>query len=161
MEDITELPEEFRPPEWLTDVIPRKSPYVPQMGDNVMYFKQGHELYLQAVKKRNVYKVDTRKHQPWHSNPNLRVRPCIVFQFTVLLLYIRLVAVWLWKYFGLFIYPVPEQLNIFLQTVSYKPNIIRVYCLSKSKVLCRLTHIRKREQGIEGHNAILLCTFLY
>nr|XP_022292305.1 bromodomain and WD repeat-containing protein 3-like isoform X1 [Crassostrea virginica] len=72
MEDITELPEEFRPPEWLTDVIPRKSPYVPQMGDNVMYFKQGHELYLQAVKKRNVYKVDTRKHQPWHSNPNLR-----------------------------------------------------------------------------------------
>ena len=100
MEDITELPEEFRPPEWLTDVIPRKSPYVPQMGDNVMYFKQGHELYLQAVKKRNVYKVDTRKHQPWHSNPNLRVRPCIVFQFTALLLYIRLVAVWLWKYFG-------------------------------------------------------------
>ena len=83
MEDITELPEEFRPPEWLTDVIPRKSPYVPQMGDNVMYFKQGHELYLQAVKKRNVYKVDTRKHQPWHSNPNLRVRPCIVFQFTM------------------------------------------------------------------------------
>ena len=83
MEDITELPEEFRPPEWLTDVIPRKSPYVPQMGDNVMYFKQGHELYLQAVKKRNVYKVDTRKHQPWHSNPNLRVRLCIVFQYTL------------------------------------------------------------------------------
>lgn len=73
MEDITELPEEFRPPEWLTDVIPRKSPYVPQMGDDVMYFKQGHELYLLAVKKRNVYKLDIRKSQPWHVNPNLRV----------------------------------------------------------------------------------------
>lgn len=72
MEDITELPEEFRPPEWLTDVIPRKSPYVPQMGDDVMYFKQGHELYLLAVKKRNVYHVDLRKNQPWHVNPNLR-----------------------------------------------------------------------------------------
>lgn len=73
MEDITELPEEFRPPEWLTDVIPRKSPYVPQMGDDVMYFKQGHELYLLAAKKRNVYHVDLRKNQPWHVNPNLRV----------------------------------------------------------------------------------------
>ncbi|XP_062620168.1 bromodomain and WD repeat-containing protein 3-like isoform X2 [Saccostrea cucullata] len=72
MEDISELPEEFRPPEWLTDVIPRKSPYVPQMGDDVMYFKQGHELYLLAVKKRNVYKFDIRKNQPWHLNQNLR-----------------------------------------------------------------------------------------
>lgn len=26
---------EFRPSQWITDVIPRKSPFVPQMGDEV------------------------------------------------------------------------------------------------------------------------------
>lgn len=72
-EEIDELPEEFRPPEWLTDTIPRKAPYVPQMGDEVMYFRQGHELYVQAVKTRDVYPINPNKNQPWHKNPSLRV----------------------------------------------------------------------------------------
>ncbi|XP_062594128.1 PH-interacting protein-like [Saccostrea cucullata] len=69
---VKEREEEFRPSDWLTDVIPRKFQYVPQMGDDVMYFKQGHKLYLLAVKKHNVYKFDIRKNQPWHLNQNLR-----------------------------------------------------------------------------------------
>lgn len=68
-----ELPPEFHPPEWLTGTIPRKAPYVPQMGDEVMYFRQGHGLYLQAVKKHDVYSINPNKGQPWHKNPHLRV----------------------------------------------------------------------------------------
>lgn len=102
MEDITELPEEFRPPEWLTDVIPRKSPYVPQMGDDVMYFKQGHELYLLAAKKHNVYHVDLRKNQPWHANPNLRVSNVLTWikiRQSTLQVYITEYSIW--KLYGL------------------------------------------------------------
>lgn len=108
MEDITELPEEFRPPEWLTDVIPRKSPYVPQMGDDVMYFKQGHELYLLAAKKRNVYHVDLRKNQPWHANPNLRVSNVLTWikiRQSTLQVYITEYMKVVWSYVpGIFIF---------------------------------------------------------
>lgn len=72
MGGIQEVPEEFRPTEWLTDTKPRKTPYVPQMGDEVMYFRQGHDLYLQAVVKKNAYKIDLNKNQPWHKVPSLR-----------------------------------------------------------------------------------------
>jgi hypothetical protein len=30
-----EVSKEFRPSTWITDVVPRKSPFVPQMGDEV------------------------------------------------------------------------------------------------------------------------------
>ncbi|XP_033739931.1 PH-interacting protein-like [Pecten maximus] len=72
MGGVEELPEEFRPPEWLTDTKPRKTPYVPQMGDEVMYFRQGHALYLQAVKRHNAYNVNSNKNQPWNKYPHLR-----------------------------------------------------------------------------------------
>ena len=71
--NMLELPEEFRPSEWLTDTIPRKAPYVPQMGDEVIYFRQGHELYVRAVKNHKVYDIDPNKNQPWHKISNLRV----------------------------------------------------------------------------------------
>ncbi|KAK7108775.1 PH-interacting protein-like [Littorina saxatilis] len=70
--EITELKEEFRPPEWLTGTIPRKTPYVPQMGDEVMYFRQGHELYLQAVEKHKSYEISSNVCLPWQKNPHLR-----------------------------------------------------------------------------------------
>lgn len=35
------IPEIFRPSEWLAEVIPKKSPFYPQMGDEVIYFRQG------------------------------------------------------------------------------------------------------------------------
>lgn len=52
-----EIPEVYRPPEWLSEVIPRKAPYYPQMGDEVVYFRQGHKLYLEAVQQKNVYEL--------------------------------------------------------------------------------------------------------
>ncbi|CAH1798894.1 unnamed protein product [Owenia fusiformis] len=61
-----ELPEEFRPPEWLTGTIPRKAPYVPQMGDEVIYFFQGHQVYVNAVKNHKAYDINPNKGQPWH-----------------------------------------------------------------------------------------------
>lgn len=60
-----EIPEEYRPPEWLSEVIPRKAPYYPQMGDVVVYFRQGHQRYLDAVRSKNVYKLDA-KSEPWN-----------------------------------------------------------------------------------------------
>ncbi|CAL1275181.1 unnamed protein product [Larinioides sclopetarius] len=64
------LPERFRPPEWLTDVMPHKAPYVPQIGDEIVYFLQGHELYVQAVKRNRIYDIYMRS-QPWRKM-NLR-----------------------------------------------------------------------------------------
>ncbi|CAH0389929.1 unnamed protein product [Bemisia tabaci] len=60
-----EVPEIFRPPEWLSEVIPKKSPYYPQMGDELVFFKQGYLLYLEAVKVKNVYPVNDRMANPW------------------------------------------------------------------------------------------------
>lgn len=59
-----EIPEEYRPPEWLSEVIPRKAPYYPQMGDEVVYFRQGHHRYLEAVRSKNVYKLSNNC-EPW------------------------------------------------------------------------------------------------
>ncbi|XP_067903868.1 bromodomain and WD repeat-containing protein 3 isoform X1 [Heterodontus francisci] len=56
--------EEWIPPAWIRDTTPRRSPFVPQMGDEVVYFRQGHEAYVKAVKKAKVYSVNLQK-QPW------------------------------------------------------------------------------------------------
>ncbi|XP_013777626.1 PH-interacting protein-like [Limulus polyphemus] len=67
---IKEVPDEYKPPEWLTHVVPQKNPYVPQVGDEVLYFWQGHEIYLKAVKKTKIYDVSL-KSQPFRK---LRLR---------------------------------------------------------------------------------------
>lgn len=72
VEEIQELLRIFRPPDWLTDVVPRKQPYFPQMGDEVMYFRQGHEFYVKEVARRKVYPIDPNKNQAWHKYPQLR-----------------------------------------------------------------------------------------
>uniref|UniRef100_A0A3P8USI4 Bromodomain and WD repeat domain containing 1 n=1 Tax=Cynoglossus semilaevis TaxID=244447 RepID=A0A3P8USI4_CYNSE len=59
-----EVSNEFRPSPWITDVIPRKSPFVPQMGDEVIYFRQGHEAYVDAVSRNDLYPINLDK-QPW------------------------------------------------------------------------------------------------
>uniref|UniRef100_A0A671USL1 Bromodomain and WD repeat domain containing 1 n=1 Tax=Sparus aurata TaxID=8175 RepID=A0A671USL1_SPAAU len=59
-----EVSNEFRPSPWITDVIPRKSPFVPQMGDEVIYFRQGHEAYVEAVSRGDLYPINLEK-QPW------------------------------------------------------------------------------------------------
>lgn len=59
-----EIPDSYRPPEWLSEVIPRKAPYYPQMGDEVVYLRQGHQQYLDAVKSKKVYKLNVNS-EPW------------------------------------------------------------------------------------------------
>ncbi|XP_034556699.1 bromodomain and WD repeat-containing protein 3 isoform X2 [Notolabrus celidotus] len=59
-----EVSNEFRPSPWITDVVPRKSPFVPQMGDEVIYFRQGHEAYVEAVSRSELYPINLDK-QPW------------------------------------------------------------------------------------------------
>lgn len=53
-----------RPPEWQLETIPRKSPYHPQIGDEIVYFRQGHKLYVDAVQQKNVYKL-APNYKPW------------------------------------------------------------------------------------------------
>ncbi|XP_055904407.1 bromodomain and WD repeat-containing protein 3 [Eupeodes corollae] len=60
-----EIPEAYKPPEWLSEVIPRKTPYYPQMGDEVVYFRQGHQRYLDNVRSKKTYKV-THSSEPWN-----------------------------------------------------------------------------------------------
>ncbi|XP_037956286.1 bromodomain and WD repeat-containing protein 3-like isoform X1 [Teleopsis dalmanni] len=60
-----EISELYRPSEWLSEVIPRKAPYYPQMGDEVVYFRQGHQRYLEAVNQKKVYKL-TQSSEPWN-----------------------------------------------------------------------------------------------
>nr|XP_003706685.1 PREDICTED: PH-interacting protein isoform X1 [Megachile rotundata] len=69
---IDDIPEVFRPSEWLTEIIPRKAPYYPQMGDEIVYFRQGHQFYLDAVKNKKVYELGPRC-EPW-SKVNIRAQ---------------------------------------------------------------------------------------
>ncbi|XP_053168906.1 bromodomain and WD repeat-containing protein 1 isoform X2 [Hemicordylus capensis] len=59
-----ELSCDFQPPDWITDIRLRRSPFVPQMGDEVIYFRQGHEAYIEAVRKNNIYELNPHK-EPW------------------------------------------------------------------------------------------------
>uniref|UniRef100_A0A8C8SKQ5 PH-interacting protein n=1 Tax=Pelusios castaneus TaxID=367368 RepID=A0A8C8SKQ5_9SAUR len=57
--------EEWLPSAWITDTLPRRCPFVPQMGDEVYYFRQGHEAYVVMAKKNKIYSINPKK-QPWH-----------------------------------------------------------------------------------------------
>ncbi|KAJ6665821.1 hypothetical protein lerEdw1_001293 [Lerista edwardsae] len=57
--------EEWLPSVWITDLVPRRCPFVPQMGDEVYYFRQGHEAYVLMAKKNKIYSINPKK-QPWH-----------------------------------------------------------------------------------------------
>ncbi|XP_067841033.1 PH-interacting protein isoform X2 [Heptranchias perlo] len=57
--------EEWLPPVWITDTIPRRCPFVPQMGDEVYYFRQGHEAYVEMAKKLKLVSINAKK-QAWH-----------------------------------------------------------------------------------------------
>ncbi|XP_048452676.1 PH-interacting protein [Rhincodon typus] len=57
--------EEWLPPVWITDTMPRRCPFVPQMGDEVYYFRQGHEAYVEMAKKLKLFRINPKK-QAWH-----------------------------------------------------------------------------------------------
>src|SRR5690606_7497539 len=68
-ESIQELPDQFRPPEWLTDCKPKKAPYFPQVGDEVVYFRQGHQNYIDLVRNFRLYNIS-------HSLKPTKLRGC-------------------------------------------------------------------------------------
>lgn len=57
--------EEWLPSNWITDTVPRRCPYIPQMGDEVYYFRQGHEAYVEMAKQKKIFSINPKK-QPWH-----------------------------------------------------------------------------------------------
>uniref|UniRef100_A0A3P8UKX5 PH-interacting protein n=1 Tax=Cynoglossus semilaevis TaxID=244447 RepID=A0A3P8UKX5_CYNSE len=57
--------EEWLPSAWITDTVPRRCPYIPQMGDEVYYFRQGHEAYVEMARQKKIYNINPKK-QPWH-----------------------------------------------------------------------------------------------
>jgi len=60
---LDEIPPEYLPSDWLAQYIPNKSPYFPQMGDEVMYIKQGHHAYIRLVRDRGSYKLNMKEQQ--------------------------------------------------------------------------------------------------
>lgn len=66
-----EIPDLYKPSEWLAETKPRKAPYCPQMGDEIVYFRQGHQLYVNAVQSKKVYEMN-HKDLPWIKT-NLKV----------------------------------------------------------------------------------------
>ncbi|XP_066526500.1 PH-interacting protein isoform X2 [Hoplias malabaricus] len=57
--------EEWLPSPWITDTVPRRCPFTPQMGDEVYYFRQGHEAYVEMAKKNKIFSINPKK-QAWH-----------------------------------------------------------------------------------------------
>uniref|UniRef100_A0A8C1QC97 Pleckstrin homology domain interacting protein n=1 Tax=Cyprinus carpio TaxID=7962 RepID=A0A8C1QC97_CYPCA len=57
--------EEWLPSAWITDTMPRRCPFTPQMGDEVYYFHQGHEAYVEMAKKNKIFSINPKK-QPWN-----------------------------------------------------------------------------------------------
>ncbi|XP_057379447.1 uncharacterized protein LOC130701496 [Daphnia carinata] len=54
----------FRLSDWLSSTELRRLPFYPQIGDEVMYFRQGHELYVNTVKQKKLYEVNPSS-LPW------------------------------------------------------------------------------------------------
>ena len=66
------------PSRWLEQTKPLKSPYYPQVGDKVVYFRQGHRLYFDAVKTADMYQVNAVD-EPW-TNISLDVSVSFVWK---------------------------------------------------------------------------------
>lgn len=81
------LNEQYRPCEWLSETRPRKSPYYPQMGDEIVYFMQGHQLYLNMVEIKKLYEINT-KELPWNKM-QIRVNMYFIFKLGKLTIFFR------------------------------------------------------------------------
>ncbi|CAI4222186.1 unnamed protein product [Auanema sp. JU1783] len=51
-------------PESMRTVTVRRFPYIVQLGDNVVYCKQGHERYLEMVEQALLFPISTKMHPP-------------------------------------------------------------------------------------------------
>ena len=62
---------QFLPTAWITSVHPGTTSYFPQLYDTVVYFRQGHQEYVETVKKKKLHALSTKK-LPWMKFPGLR-----------------------------------------------------------------------------------------
>jgi len=74
----SDIPDAYRPSEWLAQTVPRKSPYYPQMGDEVMFFKEGYQEYLNTVRTKEVYDPGD-KCEPYEKL-NIKVSRCFTYK---------------------------------------------------------------------------------
>jgi bromodomain and WD repeat domain-containing protein 1/3 len=72
---LEEIPEPYRPSEWLSEVTAKRSPYLPQIGDDLVYYRQGHEAYIKEVEAKSMYTIPNKlkKQLPYVLNPKLEV----------------------------------------------------------------------------------------
>ncbi|EDO38859.1 predicted protein, partial [Nematostella vectensis] len=61
LDNIDDVLQFYNPPEWLMCTQPCLSPYVPQIGDEVYYLRQGHERYVKEVMRRKIYDTNPKK----------------------------------------------------------------------------------------------------
>ncbi|KAK5979848.1 Bromodomain protein [Trichostrongylus colubriformis] len=47
-------------PDWMRMTEPRRFPFIAQLGDHVVYFRQGHEMYLERVEAINLYPISSK-----------------------------------------------------------------------------------------------------
>lgn len=60
-DEVQELLTLYQPPDWLICTVNRISPYVPQIGDEIYYLRQGHELYVKEVMATKCYEINPKK----------------------------------------------------------------------------------------------------
>ncbi|KAK0426130.1 hypothetical protein QR680_009545 [Steinernema hermaphroditum] len=66
-------------PAWMKELVQRRFPFIPQVGDEIMYFAQGHQQYLQVVKNKDLYQVQAKMNIPSSTNHE---QHCIVLKVT-------------------------------------------------------------------------------
>ena len=71
--------------EWLSQVRPERIPYFPQLGDELIYFRQGHELYVRQVISFNIYSFgkNMERSLPYIQDPDLPVSLHVMHKSTV------------------------------------------------------------------------------
>ena len=62
-------------PSWLRECFPKKTSFIPQIGDEVVYCPKGHKLYMAEVRKSDEYKLirAIMNTLPYMSKRNLKV----------------------------------------------------------------------------------------
>ena len=72
-EPVDEIPDEGPISLWFKMTRARHTPYSPQLGDDLVYFYQGHSLYLNQVKDRKLYPVEVERDAPWMKHSFIKV----------------------------------------------------------------------------------------
>lgn len=72
-----DVPEEYPPSDWLTETTPLGNRYFPQVGDMLVYFRQGHQKHEEQVEKERKYKavpLNYKNKLPYLTMPQMKVR---------------------------------------------------------------------------------------